>query len=205
MSNNALLSTGGGIGGSTGSTDNAVLRADGTGGNTAQPSLSSIDDTGNITAGTSSFVAILGTSGNTDQNFCKATFSGSHAGLSWNGSGLVGIQLNGAVVIGYNNGAFSLTSVKANNGDLICAAAGFGLQLQSGTGQRAGNATLVGGTIAVANTTVTANTLILAFVKTTGGTPGLYSYTISAGVGFTLNSASAIDTSTLTYLLLELN
>lgn len=39
---------GGGIGGSTGSTDNAILRADGTGGSTAQASLVTIDDDGII-------------------------------------------------------------------------------------------------------------------------------------------------------------
>ena len=41
---------GGGIGGSTGATDNAILRADGTGGSTVQSSGASIDDSGNITA-----------------------------------------------------------------------------------------------------------------------------------------------------------
>lgn len=40
---------GSGIGGSTGSTDNAILRADGTGGSTLQSSLVTIDDDGNIT------------------------------------------------------------------------------------------------------------------------------------------------------------
>lgn len=39
---------GGGIGGSTGSTDNAILRADGTGGATLQSSLATIDDSGRI-------------------------------------------------------------------------------------------------------------------------------------------------------------
>lgn len=38
-----------GIGGSTGSTDNRVLRADGTGGNTIQNSAVTIDDSGNVT------------------------------------------------------------------------------------------------------------------------------------------------------------
>lgn len=41
--------TGTGIGGSTGSTDNALLRADGTGGNTAQASAITVDDNGAIT------------------------------------------------------------------------------------------------------------------------------------------------------------
>ena len=39
---------GGGIGGSTGSTDNAILRADGTGGSTLQSSGVTIDDSGNL-------------------------------------------------------------------------------------------------------------------------------------------------------------
>lgn len=39
---------GGGIGGSTGATDNAILRADGTGGATAQNSLVTIDDQGGM-------------------------------------------------------------------------------------------------------------------------------------------------------------
>src|SRR5690606_15654055 len=45
---------GGGIGGTTGTVDNRVLRADGTGGSTLQPSNVTIDDIGNV--------RILGTS-----------------------------------------------------------------------------------------------------------------------------------------------
>lgn len=41
--------TGTGIGGSTGATDNAVLRADGTGGSTVQSSVVSVDDNGAVT------------------------------------------------------------------------------------------------------------------------------------------------------------
>lgn len=40
---------GGGLGGATGATDNAILRADGTGGATAQGSSLLIDDSGNLT------------------------------------------------------------------------------------------------------------------------------------------------------------
>lgn len=40
---------GGGVGGSTGATDNRVLRADGTGGSTVQSSPITIDDSGNVT------------------------------------------------------------------------------------------------------------------------------------------------------------
>ena len=48
----------GGIGGSTGATDNRVLRSDGTGGGTAQASNVTIDDSGNVTG-----VGALTTSG----------------------------------------------------------------------------------------------------------------------------------------------
>lgn len=61
-----IASTGSsGIGGSTGSTDNRVLRADGAGGSTLQSSAVTIDDSGNVTG-----VAALTTSG-------KLTLNGS--------------------------------------------------------------------------------------------------------------------------------
>jgi len=48
----ASASGGGGtIGGSTGSTDNRIIRADGTGGSTIQSSAIAIDDSGNVTGG----------------------------------------------------------------------------------------------------------------------------------------------------------
>jgi hypothetical protein len=90
-------------------------------------------------------------------------------------------------------------------GDLIANAAGKGLRLKSGTGQRAGNATLVAGTVTVSNTTVTANTLVHLTRKTAGGTIGEATYTLSAGNSFTITSDSASDTSTFTYLLTELD
>jgi hypothetical protein len=46
--NPIISSSGGGIGGTTGAVDNAILRADGTGGSTLQSSNVRIDDTGNI-------------------------------------------------------------------------------------------------------------------------------------------------------------
>jgi hypothetical protein len=66
------LDTGGagGIGGATGATDNAVIRADGTGGTTIQSSLVTIDDTGKVvapggfesTGGTGTWASLEGTS-----------------------------------------------------------------------------------------------------------------------------------------------
>jgi hypothetical protein len=66
-------------------------------------------------------------------------------------------------------------------------------------GQAFGNATLVGGTIAVADTSITANSIIILGRKTIGGTAGNLSYTLSAGVGFTITSSSGTDTSVISY------
>lgn len=78
------------------------------------------------------------------------------------------------------------------------------LKVASGTNQRVGNAVLVGGTVTVANTTVTANTVIMLTRMTSGGTIGTaITYTVSAGVSFTINSDNPLDTSTFTYFLIE--
>jgi hypothetical protein len=62
------------------------------------------------------------------------------------------------------------------------------------------NATLVGGTIAVADTSVTANSVVFLTRKTIGGTAGNLSYTVSAGVGFTISSSSGTDVSVVSHL-----
>lgn len=77
------------------------------------------------------------------------------------------------------------------------------LSIVSGTNQRAGDCTLTGGAVTVNNTTVTANTRVIYAPKTAGGTLGNYSYTVSAATSFTITSSSAIDTSTLSYFLVE--
>lgn len=102
----------------------------------------------------------------------------------------------------WRSGYFN-SDIQASN--FTSTVAGKGLQLKSGTGQRAGNATLAAGTVTVANTTVTANTLVFLTRKTAGGTPGNLTYTLSAGASFAINSDSASDTSVVTYQLIELN
>jgi len=62
---------------------------------------------------------------------------------------------------------------------------------------------LVGGTIAVANTSVTANTVALITDIGAGGTLGNLSVVLTAGVGFTINSTNALDTSTIAWMLVE--
>jgi hypothetical protein len=86
----------------------------------------------------------------------------------------------------------------------LTGAAGFAISLASGTNTRAGNATLVAGTVTVNNTTVTANTIVILTRKTSGGTIGTaITYTLSAGTSFTITSDSVLDTSTFSYVLFE--
>lgn len=73
----------------------------------------------------------------------------------------------------------------------------------TGTGAAAGNATLVAGTVVVANTAVVAGSIVLLSRKTIGGTAGNLSYTVSAGVGFTINSSSGTDTSVVSWVLIN--
>lgn len=84
----------------------------------------------------------------------------------------------------------------------LTLAAGAPLSMASGANQRAGNAVLVAGTVTVANTTVSATIVVILTRKTAGGTLGNLTYTVVAGVSFTINSDSATDTSTVSYMLL---
>jgi hypothetical protein len=80
---------------------------------------------------------------------------------------------------------------------------GIFIGIASGTDDPIGEATLVAGTVVVANATVEATALILLTRRVVGGTPGFLSYVRNAGVGFTINSTSATDTSTVGFLILR--
>lgn len=112
---------------------------------------------------------------------------------------------NGSTLLNSNGSAsFAGLALEISNvGDLSMAAASK-LNISSGANQRAGNLTLIGGTKTIANTTITANTIIMLTRKTSGGTLGTaITYTLNAGVGFTVNSDNVLDTSTFSYLLIE--
>lgn len=64
-----------------------------------------------------------------------------------------------------------------------------------------GSATLVAGTVTVANTTITASSRILVTVTTPGGTRGYLSVSKNPGVGFTINSTSNTETSTVDWVI----
>ena len=129
----------------------------------------------------------------------------------------VELRANGVIAFGTGAGAPTTTisrptgstisvnqgPLKLANGSLDVAAAGQGLQVAEGANAKQGTAVLVAGTVTVANTSVTVNSKIFLSRSTAGGTLGHLSYTISAGVSFTINSTSATDTSTINYEIME--
>ena len=74
--NSSYILSGGGIGGSTGATDNAVLRADGVGGSTLQASPVSIADTTGVISGTQG-VTLTGSASGTTAVVATAAASGT--------------------------------------------------------------------------------------------------------------------------------
>lgn len=65
-----------------------------------------------------------------------------------------------------------------------------------------GEATLVAGTVTVADAGITAGSIIQYSKKTDGGTLGTLTYTLSAGISFTLTSDNVLDTSTYSYVVI---
>jgi hypothetical protein len=86
---------------------------------------------------------------------------------------------------------------------LNLGSAGGGVAIKEGANARLGVSTLAGGTVTVANTSVTANTRVATFRQAAGGALGHLSVTKNPGVGFTITSSSATDTSVVAYVLLE--
>lgn len=121
--------------------------------------------------------------------------------LSRSGAGAIETPGFLAMGSGQSSGSFSIFSGASNS--LRLGTAGGGLAIAEGANARQGVATLVAGTVAVANTSVTANTRIQLTHATAGGTLGHLSYVLDAGVGFTITSDSATDTSTVTWTLTE--
>ncbi|MEU3255959.1 glycosyl hydrolase family 28-related protein [Streptomyces sp. NPDC006997] len=80
---------------------------------------------------------------------------------------------------------------------------GGGIAIAEGANARMGVSTLAGGTVTVANTTVTADTRVALFRQAAGGALGHLSVTTDPGVGFTVDSSSATDTSTVAWVLFE--
>lgn len=88
-------------------------------------------------------------------------------------------------------------------GNMQFKVAGKGIAIREGSNARMGVATLVGGTVTVTNTVPSASSRIFLSHATTGGVIGTLTYTISAGVSFTINSSAATDTSTVNWLIID--
>ncbi|WP_435215933.1 glycosyl hydrolase family 28-related protein [Streptomyces sp. bgisy034] len=106
-----------------------------------------------------------------------------------------------AAASGQSGGVWNIWAGAANA--LNIGSAGGGVAIAEGANARMGVSTLVGGTVTVANTSITANTRVVPVRQATGGTPGHLSITKDPGVGFTINSSNAADTSDVLWLLLE--
>lgn len=112
-------SSGGGLGGSLGATDNAILRADGTGGATAQGSSVTISDTGVIVTGDGSAAAPIiqlgsvagnGLFGDSSRLAAIAGNQGDavfRVGTTGEGTGGVGLYISNNQVIELNLGGFT--------------------------------------------------------------------------------------------------
>jgi hypothetical protein len=147
-------------------------------------------------------------------------------GSYWNGSQAVNFDTNvGTAVTGNNTGYLFLKT--ANTNRLIINQIGnvginttaptqtlhvsgiiraTQLRLDNGTNQGVNRCNLVGGTCTISNTAVSVSTNILCMSQTTGGTLGSLSVsTRTAGVSYTINSSSALDTSTVACMLIEPN
>lgn len=79
---------------------------------------------------------------------------------------------------------------------------GLGIK-QKATNSFSGEVVLNGATgVDVANTDILITDIILFGINTAGGTPAAYTYTITAGTGFTV-TGTAGDTSTLNYVIIR--
>ena len=106
-----------------------------------------------------------------------------------------------AVNSGQSNGQWNIWANQAKA--LNLGSAGGGIAIAEGANARMGVDTLAAGTVTVANTSVTATTRVAPFRQAAGGTLGHLSVTVDPGVGFTVTSGSAADTSTICWVLFE--
>lgn len=100
------LNASSGIGGTTGSTDNAIIRADGTGGSTVQSSLTSIDDDGKLTADAFHFDTAPASSVAQGVMVWDSTESAPKLGFNANVSAHLGVDLHVQI---YNQTGSTLT------------------------------------------------------------------------------------------------
>lgn len=106
------------------------------------------------------------------------------------------------------NGRIYLDSLIVNeiesSGNIILKKIGNKLYIKEGTNASMGDAELINGKITVLNKLVTANSRIFLTINRPGGTVGsVYVSNRISGVSFTINSTSAHDESTVSWLIIE--
>lgn len=91
-----------------------------------------------------------------------------------------------------------------DSGQVSLPTVGTGLSIAEGTNAKMGTAVLVTGAKVVSTTAVTANSRIQVTSNVDGGTPGWLRVSArTAGTSFTITSSSALDTSTVAWLIIE--
>jgi hypothetical protein len=90
------------------------------------------------------------------------------------------------------------------NGLLNITTAGNGLAISHGSNCKLGTSTLSSGSVVVSNTAVTSSSIIFLTINSPSGTVGsLYISTKTAGTSFTIASTSALDNSTVGWMIVE--
>jgi len=102
------------------------------------------------------------------------------------------------------NAALTVDGALSTADNLAITTAGKGVRIEEGANARMGVATLVAGTVTVPNTSVTASSRAFLSVQTAGGTVGAIALAnVVAGTSFDIVSTSALDTSTVAWVLIE--
>lgn len=100
--------------------------------------------------------------------------------------------------------ANSFSANQTVDADLKLGTAGNGLYVKEGANATLGRAVLVGGTVTVNTTKVTALSEIFLSVNVPGGTLGtIYVSARVAGTSFTITSLNVLDTSTISWFIVE--
>ena len=129
----------------------------------------------------------------------------NYTGASWLVSNAGGAAATTPLVVMGNVSQSANLQQWQNSSGVAQAAIGFdgGFKIKEQANGRAGQATLVGGTVTVSNTSVTSATRVRYWVSTAGGTQGFLSYTKVNSTSFTINSTSASETSVVDWELVE--
>ena len=89
-------------------------------------------------------------------------------------------------------------------GNHIASVAGDGFQIKEGSNAKMGTAVLIAGAATVSTTAVGANSRIFLTGNDDGGTPGWVRVSARvAGTSFTITSSSALDTSTIAWVIID--